>query len=353
MKLNLLSPGILISCVATLCVLSAGCGEGATGLVFAPPKKNSYFDTKEPTTSYADKVEKPTRVAAARQTEAQQQPAQPVVVRAEGDGRRQGWAVVVGVSDYKYDSEGLPDLAYARDDADAVAFELKSKFGWSDSHMQVLLDQDATKANVEYALDDFLRKADGDDFILLYWSGHAYPRPDNPTEVYFACYDTKIKRPSSGYDMKKVKDSLKQRRTQNVVVIADTCHSAAFMTRAGGTKTRGAAVAYVQKAQENSDIPPGWIYMVSAASDQLAIENSTWKNGAFTHVLLKAMRGEADNYRGRHTADGRISMNEIRDFLRTEMPELTQSTLDIPLFPTIETNTADQTIWQMTLDRSQ
>jgi uncharacterized caspase-like protein len=219
--------------------------------------------------------------------------------------------------------------------------------------MQVLLDQDATKSNVEYALDDFLRKADSDDFIIFYWSGQAYSRPDNPSEVYFACHDTNINRLSSGYDTRDVKIRLKERNVSNVIIIADTIHSSAIFNQEGGTSTRGEATSYMEKAQGGSNIPPGWIYMVSAASDRLAVENSTWKNGAFTHFLLRGLRGEADNYRGRFIADGRISMREMREFLTIEMPEQTFYALDIALFPTIESNSNDPNIWQLTFDRTQ
>lgn len=81
-------------------------------------------------------------------------------------------ALVVGVN--KYDKAG--PLAFARNDAEAVAEVLRTKFGFPGENVQLLLDADATKANV---LSAFLRFASGpsiteDDRIVVFFAGHGH-----------------------------------------------------------------------------------------------------------------------------------------------------------------------------------
>lgn len=81
-------------------------------------------------------------------------------------------ALVVGVN--KYRKAG--PLAFARNDAEAVAEVLKTKFGFPDQNVRLLVDEDATKANV---LSGFLRFASDpamteDDRIVVFFAGHGH-----------------------------------------------------------------------------------------------------------------------------------------------------------------------------------
>lgn len=81
-------------------------------------------------------------------------------------------ALVVGVN--KYQTAG--PLSFARNDAEAVAEVLRTKFGFPDENVRLLLDAEATKANV---LSGFLRFASDpaiteDDRIVVFFAGHGH-----------------------------------------------------------------------------------------------------------------------------------------------------------------------------------
>src|SRR6266550_3298895 len=90
------------------------------------------------------------------------------VVGATAEEAKKGevglWALVIGISNYKYgdqDIDGLriANLAYATTDAESVYEFLQSAAGGAfrdvsrGGHMVLLEDEEATKANIEKALD--------------------------------------------------------------------------------------------------------------------------------------------------------------------------------------------------------
>ena len=59
-------------------------------------------------------------------------------------------------------------------------------------------------ARTRKPLESWLTKTKPEDMIVLFWSGHGFPDPDDPEKVYFACYDTDITVPATGYRMDRV-----------------------------------------------------------------------------------------------------------------------------------------------------
>jgi uncharacterized caspase-like protein len=256
------------------------------------------------------------------------------------------WAVVIGISQYQYaGSGGLTNLSFADQDAKDFAALLKEK-GWSDSHVKVLTDEKATLRDVTIALESWLTKAGPNDLIVLFWSGHGFPDPEDMEKVYFACYDTDIAIPATGYRMDKVHRALDERGVKNVIVIADTCHAGKLATRGD---EKGVLITR-QLETLKKQLPKGWVYMVGADTDRQAIEHSSWKNGAFTHVLLNGLGGKADGYESMGAEDGTVTLNELRAYMNAEMPDMTQKVLGVAKRPIITTSTGDPAIWDLTLE---
>lgn len=259
----------------------------------------------------------------------------------------QQWAVVVGLSEYANSGQnGLSNLVYADDDAKAFANSLKQQ-GWSSSHIKLLTNRNASKRNVEIALESWLTKAGPDDMITLFWSGHGFPDPADPEKVYFACYDTDIRIPATGYRMDKVRSAVEELGVRNVVMLADTCHAGKLITRSND-KAIG-ITPYVNSLVKKKNVPKGWIFMVASDVDRKAIEDSSWSHGAFTHCLLKALNGAADGYQSAGVHDGTVTMGELRAFMNSAMPDETQRILGVAKRPIITTSTGDPGIWGLSL----
>jgi len=256
------------------------------------------------------------------------------------------WAIIIGISKYKYSGKyGLTNLIFADDDARAFESVLRS-LGWSESHIKILINEEATERNIKISLESWLSKAGINDHVVLFWAGHGFPDPEDPEKVYFSCYDTDISIPATGYRMDNVRRSLEEKKAKNVVVFADTCHAGKLVTRG----ERGISIIpKIMKMNRQENIPKGWIFMVSAETDRQAIEHTSWANGAFTHCLIKGLSGEADGYQSIGPMDGVVTMSELRAYLNTAMPDETQRVLGVAKRPVITTSTGDPDIWNLTL----
>jgi hypothetical protein len=260
--------------------------------------------------------------------------------------QRKSYAVIVGISRYRSAGQsGLTTLPFAGDDARDFRDSLLT-LGWEPDHIRCLTNQEATLRDVMISLGSWLTKAGPDDLIVLYWSGHGFPDPEDPEKVYFACYDTDPRIPVTGYRMDQVIAALAERGAQNVVVLADTCHAGKLITRGD----KGISIRpYVEKLKREKTVPKGWIYMVAADTDRQAIEHSSWSNGAFTYCLLKALSGAADGFESVGPKDGVVTMAELRAYMESVMPDETQRILGTAIRPIITTSTGDPEIWNLTL----
>lgn len=256
------------------------------------------------------------------------------------------WLVCIGISKYKYgDKELMPNLSFAAEDARMFSQFLLQN-GWSESRVKCLTNEQSTERDIRITVESWLTKVKSDDLIVLFWAGHAFPDPDDPEKVYFACYDTDPTIPATGLRMDRVVDILKERKAKNVVVLADTCHAGKLITRGD----RGIAVKQnLKRMHEQNLVPKGWIFMVGADTDRTAIEHSSWSNGAFTHCLLEGLKGEADGFQSSGPKDGVVTLGELRTYLETQMPEETQKVLGVAKHPVITTSTGDPSIWNLFL----
>ncbi|OPY86383.1 MAG: Caspase domain protein [Smithella sp. PtaU1.Bin162] len=291
-----------------------------------------------PSSVYTEKV-------SLRDTQNEQLPVQKSKTVIKKDGS--SWAVVIGISKYKYSGSQLPNLVFADDDAKIFARALGS-LGWSDSHIKLLLNEDATQRNIMIALESWLTKAGPNDQIILFWAGHGYPDPEDPEKVYFACYDTDVSTPATGYRMDYVRRALEERKAKNVILFADTCHAGKLITRSEGG--RGISIVPdLNKLVREKTIPKGWVFMVGADTDRQAIEHTSWSNGAFTHSLIKGLNGEADGFQSAGLKNGVVTMGELKAYMTAVMPEETQKVLGVAKHPVIATTTGDPDIWNITL----
>jgi hypothetical protein len=269
-------------------------------------------------------------------------PAPALPAGASGDR----FAVVVGIAEYEHANRGgLSNLIYADDDARAFA-DILLRLGWSRSHVNLLVNEQATRRNVLIALESWLTKAGPSDQIVLFWAGHGFPDPADPEKVYFACYDTDVTVPATGYRMDRVRAALEEREAKNVIVLADTCHAGKLITRG---RRHVSVVPGIQRMRRERTVPKGWIFMVGADTDRSSIEHTSWKNGAFTHCLLQGLSGKADGHLSVAPRDGIVTMRELKAYLSTVMPEETLKVLGVARHPVILTNSGDPDIWDQEL----
>ena len=227
------------------------------------------------------------------------------------------WAVVVGISDYKFDirwnpRKGIPDLYYADSDARAFSNFLKSPEGGAFSPERVLLltNREATVKEVRKAIGDFLAQSLENDLVIIFFAGHGAPDPKNSKNLYLLCYDTE---PGNFYGtalpMWEIDIALSRTiQSKRVIVLADACHSAGV----GGTRSIGASNNFNQYMAKLANSREGLTEITASRSDELSMEKKFPEggHGLFTHYLLKGLRGEADENK-----DGFVTMKESYAYL--------------------------------------
>jgi uncharacterized caspase-like protein/tetratricopeptide (TPR) repeat protein len=247
------------------------------------------------------------------------------------------WAVIIGVSKYKYGDQNLEgyqitNLKNAADDAQAIYEFLKSPEGGGfrdeseGGHMVLLRDEQATKANVEAAMAK-LKQARPNDYFVLYIAAHGTimpsrdPATGQTVEIpYFVLFDTDLRNPkATAMQMDKFQQIVSEVPATKGLVLSDTCHSGGVQLagRDAADSSRRANIRYIE---EMNSVTKG-VGIISAA-DQLeqSFERDDLNQGVFTYCLLQGLSGNADA-----DFDGKVTFNEISAFLRDEVPKLTEN----------------------------
>jgi uncharacterized caspase-like protein/predicted Zn-dependent protease len=231
------------------------------------------------------------------------------------------WAVVVGISKYKHDTLRL---RHAHRDANQLYDWLLTPAaggGFSSERIVKLIDEEATTSNITRALRSFLQRPAPEDVVLLYFACHGGPDPKRPSNIYLLTHDTDpADIAGTALPMREIDLALRENLSaERVVIIADTCHSAAI-----GANRRSivGSAAVNQYLQELSRSKPGTALLTSAEANETAQEGD-WGggHGVFTHFLLEGLRGAAD----RAPIDGVVTVGELFEYVREAVREATHN----------------------------
>jgi len=247
------------------------------------------------------------------------------------------WAVVIGISRYKYGDQNIEgyqiaNLKNAADDAQAIYEFLKSPEGGlfrdvsEGGHMLMLKDEQATKANVESALDR-LKQAKPNDYFVIYIAAHGTitpsrdPRSNTTIETpYFVLYDTDLRDTTrTAMRMERFQQVVSQIPARKGLVLSDTCHSGGVQLagRDAGESSKRANVRYLE---EINQVKTGVGFISAADQLEQSFERDDINQGVFTYCLLQGLSGDADT-----NFDGKVTFNEVSAYLRDEVPRMTEN----------------------------
>jgi len=230
------------------------------------------------------------------------------------------WAVVIGISQYA--SDDIPDLEYARSDAQAVYDFLTSDAAGPFDEVLFLADEDATAARMREALFVFLQQADWNDLVVIYYAGHGAPDPNRPDNLYLLPTDVDIHAlAATGFPMWDVKTALRRQiAAERVLVIADACHSAGT---ADGDVVGGAPNNAIAGGFAQLFTPSRRLMMTAADTNEFSLEDARWGgHGVFTHFLLEGLRGAADTQSG--DGDGIVTFTELFEYVSNNVRRSTE-----------------------------
>lgn len=193
------------------------------------------------------------------------------------------WAVVIGASQYKH----MQSLKYTDDDAYQLFAFLKSPSGGAvpDDQIRLLVDEDATRTNILSAMRQTFHRADENDVIFFYFSGHGVQGAFLPVD-----YD--------GFNNAllhdEVRDVIEQSAARHKLVVADACHAGSLFIR------RTPAHQILERYYEAFDNSSGGLaLLMSSKGEEFSLEDHGLRAGVFSYYLIRAMKGAADgDYNG-------------------------------------------------------
>ena len=194
------------------------------------------------------------------------------------------YAVVIGVADYKNYTPGDGDLKYTINDARSFAEFLKSKKGGAvpEENIVLLIDAQASKANIVEKAKALFAKAKKDDRVIFYFSGHG-------SKGCFIPYDAGDIGNTLLY-FNEVKAIFRSAKCNTKLLFADACFAGSMKTGLSSNSEMKKSIEKGLKEASNMNIA----VMMSCQGDETSIESSEWGNGLFTYYLMKGLGGDAN-----------------------------------------------------------
>ncbi len=218
--------------------------------------------------------------------------------------------MVVGINAY---TEKINPLTYALPDATAFKEEIEkdAKSVLANVKTYFISDAKANSEGIKNALKEIKKNAKPKDVFIFYYAGHGYIHPTTK-EFYLVSSDVTDAGESllkNGIAAKELQNYAVDILAQKQLFILDACQSAGAyekMLKHDGEQQKSLAV--VSRST-------GTHWIAASGSTETAKEFSQLGHGAFTYVLLQALKGQASNNK-------MITVNGLKDFLQIKVPEV-------------------------------
>ena len=145
-----------------------------------------------------------------------------------------------------------------------------------------------------------------------------YLVPTDVTQIYGQS-DTLQEKGISSIRLKQFAEMI---QAQKQVFILDACNSG------GALEVFSERGASQEKALAQLARATGTHWLTASSSAQFATEFEELGHGAFTYTLLAGLSGAAD------AGDDRVSINELKAYLESELPRITKAHKGTPQYPT-------------------
>jgi len=219
------------------------------------------------------------------------------------------WALVIGVS--KFSDIHIKRLRYAATDAVAFGTWLLNPRGgrYDRDCVKLLIDKDATLQNVREALINWLRHADENDAVTIYFAGHGMPEPGGSlANLFLLTYDTDLERTATtALPMWDLREAIRRYiKARTVLVLVDACHGQGVISDyAVKWKTYSSPALYGPGATARgvggivnikseglvwSRGRAGGILVLTASGMNPSVEGDKWGGGVFTHCLIEGLK---------------------------------------------------------------
>lgn len=203
---------------------------------------------------------------------------------------RESWAVIVGINDY----QNWPRLRYCVNDADSVEQMLITQYGFKKRNIIKLLNKEATRERIVWALGDQLadaNKVGRDDRVFVFFAGHGATRrlPSGKELGYIVPVDAEAEASQAkSISMTQLQEFCELIPAKHLYFVIDSCYSGLALTRAGGASSKNAN--YLEEITKRMARQ----ILTAGGADQQVADNGPGGHSIFTWTLLQGLQGLAD-----------------------------------------------------------
>lgn len=221
-------------------------------------------------------------------------------------------AIALILAIQKYQSSGIPEVKYARHDAQIIREYLIKALGFrpenilpADTNAQLTYGRIQTY--IKSILPSYL-KPDGSSELFVYFTGHGAPSTLNH-EAYLVPWDgdPNYVNDNNSYSMKKFYLDLELLNARKKIIVIDACFSG--MDGAGQSLIKYASPALL-KVNNPLIADPSTVIFQSSGANQVSNWYDIKKHGMFTYFFLKGLQGAADL-----NGDGKITAEELIKYI--------------------------------------
>ena len=254
----------------------------------------------------------------------------------------------IGINDYQYIR--VRDLKFAEDDATMMRDTFVATTELTEENSLLLTGTNASRMNIGKAIRGWLaERATFEDTVVVYFAGHGTQMIDDNGDEEDGKDECLLAWDSGLLDISYIRDDDMNRWLGAVaagtkIVMIDACHSGTSTRQMEGLQVRASDLSWtdiqlspVERQLEvereietalreaNISLPilysesdfiepspdSGAIELAGCRSDQVVVESSALKHGAFSYYVAEGLNGAADA-----NGDGRVSLQEVHTYAR-------------------------------------
>jgi peptidoglycan/xylan/chitin deacetylase (PgdA/CDA1 family)/uncharacterized caspase-like protein len=218
----------------------------------------------------------------------------------------ESWAVIIGINDY----QNWPKLRYCVNDANSIEQILTGQYGFKQSNIIKLLNKDATRERIVWALGDQMadpNRVKKDDRVFVFFAGHGATRklPSGKELGYIVPVDAEAEASQAkSISMAQLQEFCELIPAKHLYFVVDSCYSGLALTRSGGASAKSAN--YLEEITKRAARQ----ILTAGGADQQVADNGPGGHSIFTWTLLQGLQGLADT-----DGNGAITASELGAYI--------------------------------------
>lgn len=202
-----------------------------------------------------------------------------------GTPQRANYAVIVGIETYRH----VPKVPGAALDAGRFRAMAQTTLGIPASNIRVILDEGATKSDIEMQLDWLKANVKPGGRAYFFFSGHGAPEPSSGTSYLVPYNGDPANLSRSGIKLADALSELSSTQAKEVIVFLDTCFSGAGGRSVLPPGTRPLVRVVTPRS------PAKLALFTSSSGSEVSGGGAHLAGGMFSHYLIEGLgKGSAD-----------------------------------------------------------